>query len=79
MLTLAKDKKTGYRIVIAAQPSPSVFHAAEELRRFLGEITGAVFPIAFDTAEQTPEPYRTSKTLCIFTARTKARKSVILR
>ena len=55
MLTLAKDKKTGYRIVIAAQPSPSVFHAAEELRRFLGEITGAVFPIAFDTAEQTPE------------------------
>ena len=48
MLTLAKNGRTDYRIVIASQPSPSVFHAAEELKRFLGEITGANFPVGFD-------------------------------
>ena len=36
MLTLAQHRKTDYRIVIAEHPSPSVFHAAEELKRFLG-------------------------------------------
>ena len=53
MLTLAERRKTAYRIVIAKDPSPSVFHAAEELKRFLGEISGADFPIAFDTDRQT--------------------------
>ena len=48
MLTLAGNGKTNYRIVISAHASPSVFHAAEELKRFLGEITGANFPVAFD-------------------------------
>ena len=54
MLTLAKNKKTDYRIVIAKNPAPSVFHAAEELRRFLGEISGANFPIVFDDVPAGP-------------------------
>ena len=53
MLTLAQNRKTDYRIVIAEHPSPSVFHAAEELKRFLGEISGADFPIVFDGEKQT--------------------------
>ncbi len=53
MLTLAQHRKTDYRIVIAEHPSPSVFHAAEELKRFLGEISGADFPIVFDGEKQT--------------------------
>ena len=50
MLTLAKNRKTDYRIVIRKSPAPSVFHAAEELKHFLGEMTGADFPIFFDDA-----------------------------
>ena len=53
MLTLAQHRKTDYRIVIAKNPAPSVFHAAEELKRFLGEISGADFPIIFDDQKQT--------------------------
>ncbi|MCR4905421.1 MAG: DUF4838 domain-containing protein [Clostridiales bacterium] len=55
MLTLAQNKKTDYRIVIAKNPAPSVFHAAEELRRFLGEISGANFPIVFDDVPARPK------------------------
>ncbi len=55
MLTLAGNGKTNYRIVISAHASPSVFHAAEELKRFLGEITGANFPVAFDTEKPSEE------------------------
>ena len=55
MLTLAKNRRTAYRIIIAKDPSPSVFHAAEELKRFLGEISGADFPIAFDTEPRKDE------------------------
>ena len=50
MLTLAKKGSTDYSIVIRQNPTPSVFHAAEELKHFLGEISGADFPIRFDSA-----------------------------
>ena len=53
MLTLAQNKKTDYRIVIADDAAPSVIHGAEELKRFLGEISGADFIIDTDQTKQT--------------------------
>ena len=53
MIILAKNKKTDYRIIIAADAAPSVIHGAEELKRFLGEISGADFIIDTDRSKQT--------------------------
>lgn len=48
-LTLAKDGKTDYRIVIAAKPAKQIKYAAEELSQFLKQMTGAEFQIVSDT------------------------------
>ena len=47
-LTLAKDGKTDYKIVIAAKPAKQVKYAAEEMSKFLKEMTGADFKIVSD-------------------------------
>ena len=45
-LMLAKGGGSDFRIVLADDAPPATRTAAEELQRFLGEITGADFPIA---------------------------------
>lgn len=45
---IAEGSKSAYQIVISAQATPPVQHAAEELQRFLAEITGATLPIVAD-------------------------------
>lgn len=45
-IILASNGKTTYRIVTARDAIPAERHAAEELKRFLYEITGADFPLA---------------------------------
>lgn len=52
-ITLADKGFTSYKIIIARGTSLAVFHAAEELRMFLGQISGASFKIAFDDIKQT--------------------------
>ncbi|HEY3835503.1 MAG TPA: DUF4838 domain-containing protein [Bryobacteraceae bacterium] len=47
-LTLVDHGKSAYTIVIASQASPSEQHAAQELQRFLEEMSGARLPIATD-------------------------------
>ncbi|MCK5806042.1 MAG: DUF4838 domain-containing protein [Lentisphaeria bacterium] len=47
---LATNGKTKYSIVVPDAPSPSVAWAAQELKRFLGEISGAEFPIVAESA-----------------------------
>ena len=47
-LTLAKDGKTDYKIVIAVKPAKQVKYAAEEMSAFLKEMTGADFKIVSD-------------------------------
>ena len=44
-LTLASNGRTAYQIVTPALPSAPQAHAAAELARFLGEISGASFPV----------------------------------
>ncbi|MHB1036336.1 MAG: DUF4838 domain-containing protein [Pirellulales bacterium] len=48
-LVLAEAGQSAYRIVVAADASASVKHAAEELQTFLKEISGAQLPIVADT------------------------------
>ena len=50
-LVLAGAGRSDFRIVIAAEASPSEKHAAAELQRFLREISGAELPIGDDRAE----------------------------
>jgi len=47
-LVLADGGRSAYRIVVADDASPSTKHGAEELKRFLNEITGAELPIVSD-------------------------------
>ena len=47
-LTLAKDGKTDYKIVIAEKPAKQIKYAAQELSSFLKQITGADFKIVSD-------------------------------
>jgi hypothetical protein len=47
-LTLTRDGKSDYVIVTAAEALPSEQHAADELQRFLREISGAELPIVRD-------------------------------
>jgi hypothetical protein len=47
-LSLSDNGASPYRIVIAREASPSERYAAEELQRFLEQITGARLPIATD-------------------------------
>lgn len=52
-ITLAENGLTAYKIVVTRGATLSVLHAAEELRSFLGQISGAAFKIAFDDVKQT--------------------------
>ena len=47
-LVLAENGRSAYRIVVAEDASPSTKHGAEELQRFLKQMTGAELPIASD-------------------------------
>ena len=47
-LTLAENGKTDYKIVIAAKPAKQIKYAAQEMSKFLNEITGAEFKIVSD-------------------------------
>lgn len=49
-LTLARDGRSDYSIVVANDASPSTRYGAEELQRFLREMTGAELPILTDDA-----------------------------
>ncbi|MDY5016674.1 MAG: DUF4838 domain-containing protein [Eubacteriales bacterium] len=51
---LAENGKTRYTITLPRGAALAVHHAAEELARFLGEITGARFPIAYDDTDERP-------------------------
>lgn len=51
---LADGGQTGYRIVVGAKASPGEKAAAGELAKYLGEITGAAFPIVSDSEAQRP-------------------------
>lgn len=51
-LTLVDHGKSAYTIVLSAQASPSEHHAAEELQRFVEQMSGARLPVATD--EHTP-------------------------
>lgn len=44
---LVQNQKTCYKIVLSRDASPAEQHAAEELKSFLHQISGAVFPICF--------------------------------
>ena len=45
---LASHGRTEFRIVTSRNATPAERHAAEELKNFLGQITGADYPIYFD-------------------------------
>jgi len=49
-MVIAEDGTSTYAIVVAEDASPSTRHGAQELQRFLGEMTGATLPIIPDTA-----------------------------
>ncbi|MCC6795185.1 MAG: DUF4838 domain-containing protein [Candidatus Hydrogenedentes bacterium] len=53
-LFLAKDGVAQGRIIVGADAPPSTKYAAEELKRFLGEISGGTFEIAPDTVALKP-------------------------
>ncbi len=48
-LELAKNGTTKYSICLSSDASLSEVHGAEELQKFLGEISGATFPIVRDS------------------------------
>ena len=50
-LRLADNGSTTYSIVVSRSASPSEVRAAAELARFLGEMSGATFPVANDDAK----------------------------
>ena len=51
---MAENGQSAYRIVVADDASPSTKHGAEELQKFLKEITGVKLPIISD--RQPPGP-----------------------
>lgn len=54
-LIIAEGGKSQYGIVIPESASPSVRHAAEELARFIREMTGAELPVRTDAAQPATE------------------------
>ncbi len=54
-LVLADGGKSAFQIVVAQQAPPSTRYAAEELQRFLEEITGARLPIVTDATPAGPQ------------------------
>ncbi len=53
-LVLADGGKSPFQIVLPQQASPSTQYAAEELQRFLEQITGARLPVVTDAASAGP-------------------------
>jgi len=53
-LVLASGGRANYVIVTADRPTRPVAHAAAELARFLGEITGAEFPVVKESEYRQP-------------------------
>jgi hypothetical protein len=53
-LVLADKGKSSYKIVVADDASPSTKHAAEELQKFLQEMTGAKLSIVSDKKPMAP-------------------------
>jgi len=53
-IIVAEEGEARMTIVVAADASPSTRHAAEELQRFLSEITGAAVPLVTDDAPPSP-------------------------
>jgi hypothetical protein len=62
-LTLVKDGKSDYTIVLPADASPSQKHAADELQHYLEVISGAKLPIAASSDSQHQIKLETSKGL----------------
>src|SRR5260370_42597447 len=52
-LTLVQDGKSNYSIVISTDASPSEKHGAQELQKFLEEMSGARLPVVTDA--QSPQ------------------------
>ena len=50
-IIIAENGKSVYRIVVSRDASPSERHAADELQKFLAEISGATLPIVDDATE----------------------------
>ena len=50
-IVLTENGRSDYAIVISSKASPSEKHAAEELQKFLLEISGAKLPVADDTTQ----------------------------
>lgn len=48
-LLLSEENKTDYKIVIPEGAAEVIWHAAEELKRFLKEISGADFPVSTES------------------------------
>ena len=55
---IAGNGKSDYAIVLSDEASPSENHAAEELRFFIREATGAVIPIVGEQDSRAREPRR---------------------
>ncbi|MCK5862529.1 MAG: DUF4838 domain-containing protein, partial [Candidatus Hydrogenedentes bacterium] len=53
-LVIAEDGVARMTIVVSVTASPSTRYAAEELQRFLGEMTGAAIPLVTDDAPPAP-------------------------
>lgn len=53
-LVIAEDGEARMAIVVSANASPSTRYAAEELQRFLSEMTGAAFALITDDAPPAP-------------------------
>jgi hypothetical protein len=54
-IVVADGGKSAYQIVVADDASPSTKHGAEELQKFLEEMTGAKLPIVSDKQPQSPK------------------------
>lgn len=54
-IVLAQSGQSAYRIVVADDASPSTKHGAEELQKFLQEMTGAKLPIVSDREAPGPK------------------------
>lgn len=54
-IVLAENGQSQYKIVVADNASPSTKHGAEELQKFLAEMTGATLPIISDQQPASPK------------------------
>ena len=54
-IVLAENGQSPYQIVVADKASPSTKHAAEELQKYLQQMTGAKLPIVSDQQPARPQ------------------------